>query len=74
MGSKLSHGERFETLADLFHRDTGMLAPGKSYPLVSPVPSDEERRDRWQEWLATRAWSAMLEEIVRLQRSVEDAD
>lgn len=71
--SKLSANARFEILADLFNRDTHMLAPGKSYPLPCTPPPDEEREDRWREWLGTRAWTAMLEEIHRLQESLEDA-
>lgn len=50
------------TLADIeeadseFYRDTGMLAPGKSYPLAmnGSHPSNDERRAAWNAWIGPR--------------------
>ena len=46
---------RFEELAELFCRDTGMLAPGKDEPMEMPsFVSDEEKRERWKSWMRER--------------------
>lgn len=48
--------ERFERDAAAFHRETGMLAPGKDQPAaMNGSPSDAERMDAWAEWLRKRA-------------------
>jgi hypothetical protein len=51
--------ERFERLAAEFHRDTGLLAPGKDAPAASGgFPTERERADRWTAWLAERRRAA----------------
>lgn len=59
--------ERFETLAEEFRRDTGMLAPGKDYPVGAHPPPDAERADRWAAWLKDRrrAAAARAAELAR---------
>lgn len=42
--------EQFEEIAEMFYRDTGILRPGKSYPLPMSPPSDEERYRVRHEW------------------------
>lgn len=43
--------DRVERLSAAFHRDTGMLAPGKDQSAAyGGYPSDEERREAWQLW------------------------
>ena len=45
----MNANERFEYMAELFYRDTGMLAPGKDqsgYLHNSP----DERQDAWKVW------------------------
>lgn len=39
--------DRFERVAEIFHRDTGYLRPGKD----CRVNSMEERQQAWEEWL-----------------------
>ena len=39
--------DRFERVAEIFHRDTGYLMPGKD----CRVNSMEERQQAWEEWL-----------------------
>jgi hypothetical protein len=47
--------ERFEQDAAAFHRETGMLAPGKDQPAaMGGAPSDEERQEAWVAWLRKR--------------------
>jgi hypothetical protein len=51
--------ERFEELAAAFHRDTGLLAPGKDQPAaMGGHPTDEERMAAWTAWLRKRAAAA----------------
>lgn len=51
--------ERYEKLAAAFHRETGMLAPGKDQPAaMNGSPSLEERAERWRSWCAARAAAA----------------
>ena len=48
--------ERFERLAEKFHRDTGLLAPGKDAPPgLYTEKQDENRRQAWEFWLAAAA-------------------
>jgi hypothetical protein len=51
--------ERFERDAAAFHRDTGLLAPGKDQPAaMGGHPTDEERMAAWTAWLRNRAAAA----------------
>lgn len=48
--------ERFEALASAFHRETGLLAPGKDAPAAAGgFPDEAERMTRWRAWCAERA-------------------
>lgn len=51
--------ERFERIADEFHRMTGMLRPGKSQPLEGGH-SDEERQAVWDTWSKARARAVLV--------------
>ena len=45
----------FELMAEQFYRDTGYIAPGKSLPPeMSTVDYDQERHERYKEWLERR--------------------
>lgn len=47
--------ERFERIASEFYSETGMLAPGKSEPMDFGYQGrDEERRERYDEWVSER--------------------
>jgi hypothetical protein len=47
--------ERFEQDAAAFHRDTGMLAPGKDQPAaMGSHPTDAERAEAWVSWNAKK--------------------
>ena len=41
----------FERVGEEFYADTGMMRPGKSYPLESYPPDDEVRRKTWDAWV-----------------------
>jgi hypothetical protein len=56
-----SNFDRFERVADLFHRETGCMAPGKDESAASGnSTSYEERVARWEAWYADRAAKARL--------------
>jgi hypothetical protein len=45
----------YDELAARFYQATGLFAPGKSVPLeLADDVSDEERRQRWREWVKTQ--------------------
>ena len=44
----------FDTVADWFYRDTGIMRPGKDSPPGCAGHSYEERRDAWEAWLKER--------------------
>lgn len=56
--------ERFERLAEEFHRETGVLAPGKDD--AAPSMDYEDRLDLWRRWLGR-------ERITRAPHPEEDA-
>jgi hypothetical protein len=42
----------FDAMDRAFYRASGMLAPGKAYPLADCMPpEDEVRRARWRAWM-----------------------
>jgi hypothetical protein len=41
----------FERVGEEFYAETGMMRPGKSYPLESYPPDDDVRRKTWDEWV-----------------------
>lgn len=54
-----SNLDRFERVAELFHRETGMLAPGKDQAAASGnSPTYEQRVEQWEAWYAKRAAAA----------------
>ena len=70
MTDQLDSTTRFEILARLYHRRYGRLAPGKDEPSEARRDScDDENRDQWTEWLGVHAWSDLLAEINRLEKS-----
>jgi hypothetical protein len=51
----LGYTERFERDAELFYRETGLMAPGKSMPLeMWNTQTEDERRAKWDAWCADR--------------------
>ena len=42
--------ERFEYMAELFYKDTGMMAPGKDSPAAFGATNREEREAAWHRW------------------------
>ncbi len=62
---KMAHGalynpdenatERFDRLADLFHRETGCTRPGRSTPLAMGSRNMEADRATWDKWCDDRA-------------------
>ena len=49
------HEEDYEALADAFEKETGVLAPGRTYPRGRRAPhTKEERWERYLEWLTKR--------------------
>lgn len=65
---------RYEAAAALFYRATGMMAPGKSYPLSVPPPPDDERREAWDQWMLSRSWRDAMNRICDLQARVEELE
>jgi hypothetical protein len=47
----MNTNERFEYMADLFYKETLMMAPGKDSPAAFGVTDHEERDLAWREWL-----------------------
>jgi len=47
-----SANERFEYMAELFYKETGYMAPGKSAPAgFYTEEQKEEGQDKWKEWV-----------------------
>ena len=47
----MNSNEGFEVMAELFYRETGMMAPGKDCP-AGFGPSDyNERVEAWKKWI-----------------------
>lgn len=42
--------ERFEYMAELFHKETGLMAPGKDSPAAFGATDMEERVKKWGDW------------------------
>jgi hypothetical protein len=63
----MNHLLAFEIIGEMFHQDTGLLRPGKSYPMEMPRPVDlDEQYRAWeQKNLAhVRAVYSFLEETA----------
>jgi len=72
MKKNLSHTERFEIIGDLYYADTGFLRPGKSDPMRDT--NDSENVERFEQWFATRAFSAAIGEIACQRSMLEQID
>lgn len=67
-----NHAERFETVGDLYYRDTGYLRPGKDEPAVTGRDSNsDENRERFEQWLVTRFFGCALDRIAELVIELE---
>lgn len=47
----MNANERFEYMAKLFYKETGLMAPGKDSPAAFGVTDREERQIAWKEWV-----------------------
>lgn len=47
----MNANERFEYMAELFYKQTGVMAPGKDSPAGFSVDSYENRQKVWAEWV-----------------------
>lgn len=66
---------KFDLLATLFMRDTGMWAPGKSIPPECGEPhTQEERARRYEAWYKAQALDSVLEHALRLQDQIDSMD
>lgn len=64
--------ERLETVAELYRRATGHMAPGKSAPLeTGEDPSSAENLARFETWLTTDGWRCAIDRIVELEAALE---
>ena len=66
--------QRYEVLAKLFYREELVMAPGKDYPGAMSPPSDEERREKWERWMRTRAVDALADRVVALESCIESIE
>ena len=67
----MNANDRFEITADLFHRATGMLRPGKDQAAaMGNTPSHEERRAAFSRWLANSAYDDAVKYIFKLRADV----
>jgi hypothetical protein len=64
--------ERFERLADAFHRATGMMAPGKDD--ASGAHSYEARSAAWIAWLASRREGAAKRDVAWWAQYADDCE
>lgn len=68
MKREASPHERYELVGELYHRDTGYLRPGKDEPAATGRDSSSaENVSRFDEWMATRCFTAALERIYELE-------
>ncbi len=47
----MNANERFEYMAELFYKDTGLMAPGKNSPSACGIVSREQRDEAWNKWI-----------------------
>ena len=47
----MNSNERFEYMAELFYKDTGLMAPGKDSPIACGITNREQRYEAWNEWI-----------------------
>jgi hypothetical protein len=66
---------RFELVGSLYYRETGRLLPGKDEPPGTGRDSyDEENVSRYEEWAATKLFSALLDHAIALESRIERLD
>jgi hypothetical protein len=71
-----------EVVDDLFRKHSGMLAPGKDYPVGSHPPDDGVRREAHERWFQSgQAWfdaigriTVLEDELRRATQDLEDAN
>lgn len=66
---KISASVRFEIINDAYCRDTGYLRPGKSIGSGRDA-NDNENRERFENWCATRMVASLVERIAELERDI----
>lgn len=65
--------ERFEVIGDLYYGRYGRLRPGKSEaPETYRDANDEENRQQFDNWIATRAFTDAIERIGGLEEQVKE--
>lgn len=47
----MNGNERFEYMAELFYKETGLMAPGKESPAAFGVTDMEERQREFTKWV-----------------------
>jgi len=70
MTQKRSSNERFELINRLYQADTGYMRPGKSDPNYDT--SCDENRERFEHWLATKAWFFILDTLIEVFEKIEE--
>ena len=66
---------RFETVGELYRRETGYLRPGKDEPAATGRDScSDENRARFDEWLVMHGWYAAIDRIAELEARVADLE
>jgi hypothetical protein len=68
----LTHTERFEVVGDLYYAATGHLRPGKDHPHEDS--SDPENVQRFEQWVALRAFTDAIGRIVALEKRLAEAE
>jgi hypothetical protein len=65
--------QRFETVNDLYRRATGFLRPGKSVaPECGYDGNSEENQARFENWVATRAFTGAVDRIAELEKELRE--
>ena len=59
----MNASERFEYMAELFYKQTGVIAPGKDAQAGFSVDSYEKRLEVWSEW-TERFYSDLFANLV----------
>ena len=66
---------RFEIVGELYRAETGYLRPGQSEPAVTGRDSSsDESRERFEQWIANRLYTAALDRIAALEDKLESLD
>ncbi len=66
---------RFETIGSLYYSRYHRLRPGKSEaPETYRDSNDEENREQFDQWFATKAFTDAIDRIFELEEKVADLD